>query len=160
MSEAARKDNEVELLVEFDKRLRDLERRPSVRQRYPAEALEEVSTSSAAYIDLGGPEITVPTRPGAIVAVLCDVDMRNSASSLTNFAAELDGSGQLLAIGEDASNVYRRVLSGGRFPNGDLAVFPATANEHTLRLKYGIVAGGGTGVGFWRNRRLWAFTLS
>ena len=37
------------------------------------EALGEVTTTSASYVELsGGPEITVATRPGLMVAVLLD----------------------------------------------------------------------------------------
>ena len=98
------------------------------------EALGEVTTTSASYVELsGGPEITVRTRPGLMIAVLLDCEAKNSGGSTSVFSAVVDGGSDDLGAGTSANTSYVRVLSSGSdidpLPNGKLAVFPATATS-------------------------------
>jgi hypothetical protein len=122
------------------------------------EALAEVTTTSGTYVELsGGPEITIATRPGLMIAVLLDVEAKTTAGSAF-CAAALDG-GTTLGESNTGSATYVRLLSGplggGTYPDGRLAVFPATATSHTLTMVYKTTAG----TASFQNRRIWAFNL-
>ena len=71
----------------------------------------------------------------------------------------MDGGSDDLGAGTSATTSYVRVLSSGSdidpFPNGKLAVFPATATSQTITMVYRVNAN----TGSFRNRRIHAFNL-
>ena len=82
------------------------------RFHVPVEALGEVSTSSASFVGLsGGPSITVGCRPGMMIAVLMDAELKNGGGSTSVVAGELDSSGTHVGGMASASGTYVRTLS-------------------------------------------------
>ena len=141
------------------KRFRDLAVHP------PEEALGEVSTTSASYVSLsGGPTFTIQCRAGLMIAVLAEAEVKASGGS-ASFAVRVDGVTADICCGDSGvtSATYVRRLSsrdtvGAAWPQGQLAVFPATATSHTLDMIY-LNNPGGANTSFYRNRRLWAWVI-
>lgn len=158
-------ENFEELVGQTAKRLRAMSVQP------PTEALGEVTTTSGSYVSLtGGPSITVACRPGLMIAVLTDVEMKVTGGHSVA-TVEVDGSAAYVCGSQTASATYVRTLSstvdgglagitdflGFTYPAGSLAVFPATATSHTLEVKY--LSHDAVSTASFQNRRLWAWVL-
>jgi hypothetical protein len=141
------------------------------RVHEPEEALGEVTTTSTSYVGLtGGPAITVPCRPGLMIAVLMDVELKCQAGDFAEIVGELGTSATYVGGTATASTTYERRLSSpvpftgppptftsSAYPGGMLAVFPATATSHTITVKYSTTNAGSTAS--FKNRRIWAWPL-
>ena len=125
----------------------------------------EVTTTSAAPVDLGGPAVTVKVPKGALVAVFAEVTMRvtgggqnNEAQVRLNEPSVLSNSPTIMATGSNAFD--NRFTSPGQGNqngvSGDLRggwlVFSAGAGTRTFSLRYA-KQGGGTAI--FQNPRLW-----
>lgn len=135
----------------------------------------ETSTASAAKVDLGGPSVTLDIADEAFVCIFADVEIKGGGGPVSGsyyatvwlYDGNVDfGSGHVLLSSEDAAFFQRKVSTpglgashpyGDTFPHGGFKAFPATPGSRTYSLRYSASSEGYTS--YFRNRRLWAFTL-
>jgi hypothetical protein len=129
----------------------------------------EVSTTSPAALDLGGPTVTVKVPKGGLVAVLAEVRMRVTGGGAQNEAqvrlfepSALPTSPQILGTGSNNFNTRFTAPgpsaqdgAGGELRGGWL-IFSAGAGTRTFSLRYSQV-GGGTAI--FQNPKLWVSVL-
>lgn len=129
----------------------------------------EVSTTSPAALDLGGPSVTVKVPQGGLVAVLAEVRMRVTGGGAMNEAqvrlfepSALPTSPQILGTGSNsfetrftAPGPSNQDGAGGELRGGWL-IFSAGAGTRTFSLRYAKV-GGGTAI--FQNPKLWVSVI-
>lgn len=152
-------------------RIADLERRQLgqakimaegiIAKRQYAEALDEVSTTSAAQQDLGGPAITIEVPEAAFIRVFAEVEMKVDAGgpAAVYLADSLDGTDGDPVLVTNANDWTRMRTSATGVAGttgflGQTRAYPATAGEHVVHLLYA-QALGGSPLAYFRNRRLW-----
>lgn len=131
-----------------------------------AEVLTEQTRSNASFGDLTtvGPQVTVDVPSGGLVFVFAEVETRwdgGDASSIgiteaTDIPATeiLEGSGG----GDDYAKLWvapGAVAGVDTRTDAGALVFPATAGTRTYKLVYRIPSG----TGFFKNRKLWVWTV-
>lgn len=162
----------VEGHPDLQRRLRDIERRISARDRHrPArfdEETAEVTTIDIGPVNLGGPSVRLTGATGAFIAVLADVEIKTISTNEAHVYLNSDSPdwtfGPTIIRTSNLPN-YSRFLSepalrGSEasigYPVGAFLVFPFSG-EITLSLEYGTNVFGQTA--YFRKRRLHAFTL-
>lgn len=129
----------------------------------------EVSTTSPAAVDLGGPSVTVKVPKGALVAVLAEATMRVTGGGAQNEAqvrlfepTALPTSPQILGTGSNSFDTRftapgpgNQSGAGGELRGGWL-IFSAGAGSRTFSLRYSR-AGGGTAI--FQNPKLWVSVI-
>ncbi len=129
----------------------------------------EVSTTSPAALDLGGPSVTVKVPKGALVAVLAEATMRITGGGAQNEAqvrlfepSALPTSPQILGTGSNAFDTRftapgpgNQAGAGGELRGGWL-IFSAGAGTRTFSLRYSR-QGGGTAI--FQNPKLWVSVI-
>jgi hypothetical protein len=125
----------------------------------------ELTTTSSAPVDLGGPHVTVKVPKGGLVAILAEATMRVTGGGANNEAqvrlfepTSLPNSPTIMATGSNAfENRFTAPGPGAQNgAGGDLRggwlVFSAGSGVRTFSLRYA-KQGGGTAI--FRNPRLW-----
>jgi hypothetical protein len=129
----------------------------------------EVSTTSPAALDLGGPSVTVKVPKGALVAVLAEATMRVTGGGANNEAqvrlfepSALPTSPKILGTGSSAFDT-RFTSPGAGNQNGASGelrggwlTFSAGAGTRTFSLRYSR-QGGGTAI--FQNPKLWVTVI-
>jgi hypothetical protein len=129
----------------------------------------EVSTTSPAALDLGGPTVTVKVPEGGLVAVLAEARMRVTGGGANNEAqvrlfepSALPTSPQILGTGSSsfvsrftAPGPGNQVGAGGELRGGWL-IFSAGSGTRTFSLRYA-QTGGGTAI--FQNPKLWVTVI-
>ncbi|HKG35272.1 MAG TPA: hypothetical protein VKA89_02410 [Solirubrobacterales bacterium] len=129
----------------------------------------ELTTTSTAPADLGGPHVTVKVPKGALVAIFAEVTMRITGAGTNNEAqvrlfepGTLANSPTIMATGSNAfENRFTTPGPGAQNgAGGDLRggwlVYSAGSGVRTFSLRYA-KQGGGTAI--FRNPRLWVTVI-
>jgi hypothetical protein len=119
--------------------------------RILASALPEVTTSSVALVDLGGPSLTFDVGPGSFVALFVEADMKNTSSgprAQMSVVEPTDIPSGFQVLSQSGS-VYLKTVTTS------FVTFHATPGRRTYTIKYSVDAG----TGFFQNRRMWGYVF-
>lgn len=133
--------------------------------RLYAEVLTEQSTTANAPADLGGPSVTIQLPSAAFVAMYAQADIEGSGAvgvTATVYLQELNGDFGATEI-MSSSGSYATIGTAPGISNGapppvvGPLTFPASEGVRTYKMLYDVQPGY---TGFFKNRRLWVWTLA